>query len=295
MAIKLSTGLRKRLLGEPLDLTVNGNFTTDVTGWTATNSTPTSTAGGFEGNCLTLTASTVAVGQLYQDITVTVGQVYRFNTYFKRGTAASGSYRLGTTATPTLYFTSAALIATSWTQYSTVFIPTDASLRVTLQTDTATIGTNSLFDKVEMFMVSGGFADIFSECYLSIFDSVNPTPTQPASPDDAITDNELIRLTLNSTTNGFAFSKTTFNTYAVKEPLQIISGAALASGDAKYFRLYRKDESPLTSSTSFARLDGTIGNLASNEDLKILNTTLGTESVAVNSLQFTIPTQLTCP
>ena len=148
-----------------------------------------------------------------------------------------------------------------------------------------------MFDEVKLYQVSGGFADIFSDCYLSIYDSTNPSPTQPVTANEAIADNELIRLTLNSTTDGFSFSKTTSSNYAIKEPTQIISGSPLASGTAKYFRLYRKDEDPLTSSTDFVRIDGTVGDLNSDEDLKIVDTVIDTESIAVNSLRFTIPAE----
>ena len=292
MTIKLSEGLRKRLLGESYNKTTNGSFSTDVTGWTATNATPTSTTGGQDGNCLTLTASTNSVATVHQDIAVTVGQVYRLDVYFKRGTAASGSYKLGTDVTPTLYFTSSALIDTDWVKHSTVFITTNTTLRITLQSDTATTGTNSLFDEVKLYQASGSFADIFSDCYLSIYDSTNPSPTQPVTANEAISDNELIRLTLNSTTDGFSFSKITSSVYAVKEPTQIISGAPLASGTAKYFRLYRKDENPLVSSTDFARIDGTVGDLNSDENLKIIDTVIAIESMAVNSLRFTIPAEI---
>lgn len=286
--IRHSDGLRKRILGYNRNLVINGSFSTDVTSWTATNATPTSVAGGQSGNCLQLQASAESVAKLHQSLIVTVGQVYCLDLYFKRGTSASGSVLIGTDVSPSLYHTSSAYIDVLWTKHSVVFIASSTNLRVTLQSDTATIGTNSLFDEINLYQVSGSFADIFSDCYISLFSSANPSPTQPITPNDAISDIELIKLSLNSTTDGFKFSKTLNGFYVVKDPTQIVSGSLISSGTAKYFRLYRTDENPLISSTEFVRIDGTVGDLLSSEDLLIQSTNI-TQATALNNIQFTTP------
>ena len=46
MAIRLSTGIRNKMLGINTEMITNGGFTTDYTGWTASNATLSSAGSG---------------------------------------------------------------------------------------------------------------------------------------------------------------------------------------------------------------------------------------------------------
>jgi len=99
MALRISTGMRNRILGINTDKITNGAFTSDTTGWTAVTATLSSAGSGQAGNCLRVTETGSAnPGKAYQDITTKVGHLYKLSLYFKKGTADNGKYMIGTTA-----------------------------------------------------------------------------------------------------------------------------------------------------------------------------------------------------
>ena len=98
MALRLSTGLRNKLLGINTELITNGGFGSATTGWTASNATLASVASGQSGNCLEITETgSASPGQAYQDITTIIGRPYKLTLYFKKGTSDYGAFHLGTT------------------------------------------------------------------------------------------------------------------------------------------------------------------------------------------------------
>ena len=112
-------------------------------------------------------------------------------------------------------------------------------------------------------VLNGGFIEIY-------------TGTQPATPDVAVsTQTKLAKLSLNATAFGAAASGT-------KTANAITSAAALATGTASWFRLFKSDDTT-------AVLDGSVGTATS--DL-IVDSTSFVSGVTVNvtSLTVSMPT-----
>lgn len=129
----------------------NGGFASDAAGWTASNATLNSVAGGQAGNCLSIAETGGAsAGKAYQDIVTVAGNLYYLTLYFKKGTADNGKFLIGTTTSESAIYASGNLSDANWTQYAKAFLATAATTRITLQTNDATAGETSLFDTVTL-------------------------------------------------------------------------------------------------------------------------------------------------
>ena len=74
------------------NLVSNGQFSSNTTGWTPSDCTINSVAGGYLGNCLEITR-TGAVNQCaFQQISLNAGALYKFVEYVKSGTSGNESY-----------------------------------------------------------------------------------------------------------------------------------------------------------------------------------------------------------
>jgi hypothetical protein len=89
---------------------------------------------------------------------------------------------------------------------------------------------------------SGFFIDIYSG-------------SQPASSDDAPIGTKLVTLSNNSGGTTLTFASSAASGALAKEPSQVWSGSAIATGTAGWFRLRRHDDTN-ASSSSFVRYDG---------------------------------------
>jgi hypothetical protein len=114
------------------NLISNGGFDSATTGWTATNSTLVSEAGGKTGNGLKVT-TTNNYGYAYQQITgLTVGKLYYVSGYLKNGTSGVMYFRVGTAITVGDMWNADDVIPSSFTQYSGYFEATTTSVYITL-------------------------------------------------------------------------------------------------------------------------------------------------------------------
>jgi hypothetical protein len=139
----------------------NGGFGSDTTGWTPTDCTVASVAGGQAGNCLEVTrtgGTNQAAKSSY--VSVTAGHAYRFSFYVKSGTAGDTAFYARCyvgSATAQINGNSSG----SWVQYSIDFISpaTSAVATCDLYKYNATAGT-MLFDSVSLTEITaGGFID----------------------------------------------------------------------------------------------------------------------------------------
>ena len=131
------------------NLIPNGTFDTDVTGWTPTNGTIASVAGGQSGNCLEITmVSAVAQFADSTAIPTVAGKLYRVNAYVKSGTGGTAYIIQPLTSTRTPIPSQVTGNTTgSWVQTSFVFKAADATSYVRVIKFTSTAGT-MLFDEV---------------------------------------------------------------------------------------------------------------------------------------------------
>jgi hypothetical protein len=120
-----------------------------VAGWTATNSTLASVAGGQSGNCLEITNSTTAQGVAYQNFTTVVNQNYTLSLYYKNGTASSSNILIGYGSGGGQIKQALAANA-NWTLYTVNFKADTTTTSIGLYVGTTTSGNTSLFDTVSV-------------------------------------------------------------------------------------------------------------------------------------------------
>jgi hypothetical protein len=283
MTMRLSTGFRNKQLGMAASIASNGTFDSDTTGWTASSATLSSVAGGQSGNCLSVAESGgVNPGQAYQDVTTVVGRVYKLSVYFKAGTAAEGKVHIGTTGDHDAILSSAALTDADWTQHTLVFIATDTTTRITLESVDATDGETSLFDELVLDEILDGVKEILRGCLINIY-----TGTQPATADSAATGTLLVTISESGSGTGLTWEDAEDGSI-VKNTSETWQGTAVAGGTAGWFRCYESGGDPSAASTTEARFDGSIAT--SGGQLNISNTTIAADAVqTLSSLTYTQP------
>lgn len=291
MTIKMSQGLTDMLSGHKPNLITNGDFTTDVTGWTATSSTLASVSGGQTDNCLEITNSSTVNGKAFQNFATIIDQYYEVSLYIKKGTAATAAFYIGTTGSEASIYTSGNLSPASWTNYTYCFKATSYTTRITLVNTTTTSSDTNLFDTITIKQVGGSMADIFAHFYIAIYNSSNAYPTQPTTPNDAITDTQLLLFSDNKTGNPLKWNPTLVDNKLVKLATMIPSSDVVNAGTAKYYRLYRYGDSPTVASTTLPRIDGTVNISTSTPtpDMVLLDIVIATDAVSLNKIQFQIP------
>jgi hypothetical protein len=133
------------------NLITNPDFTSNTTGWTATNCTLASIAGGQSGNCLEITRTGGSYQQAKQNITTVVGNKYLAKVYIKSGTSGNEQAILeawtASGASDTRQTTSG-----SWVQIELEWIALETTTTIILYKNSATAGT-MLFDTCEIYEI----------------------------------------------------------------------------------------------------------------------------------------------
>ncbi len=253
MTLRLSTGLRDKLLGVATDLMSNGGFGSDTAGWTASSSTLDSTAVGQTDNGLEITESGgVNEGDAFQDRTTIVGRMYKLTAYFQKGTATGGKILVGTTSNNVEIFESAQFTDVAFDQKTIIFIATETTTRITLRSDDTSNGTISYFDTVVLEEILDGFKEIMRNCNINFYSGA-----QPASADDVATGTLLATISDNSGAGGLDFGESDGGVIS-KDLAQIWNGDAGATGTAGWFRCYQDGDDPSAANIVKARFDGAI-------------------------------------
>lgn len=270
MAFRRSTGLRNKLLGIDVNLVTNSTFDTDTSGWSANNSTLASVAGGVSGNRAEITNSTTANGQMYQVVNVKVGRTYNLKTSLLAGTAGI-KVMVGTPTNLTKYYDSSVVTDTAvWQDIDVTFEVDESQLQITFQVDSTTLGNIGYVDNCYLYDRAYSVRDIFKNGVIKIYSG-----TQPASADDAPTGTLLCTISVNGTSQGISFADAV-NGVLSKNPSEVWSGVAIATGTAGWFRLETYGDSGSTSTTE-ERIDGTIAT--SGAELNMANTYIQTGAV----------------
>jgi hypothetical protein len=282
MALRLSTGLRNKQCGINTTKITNGSFTSDTTGWTATDATLTSEAGGQSGNCLQIAETGGAnPGKAYQDITTKIGHLYYIELYFKKGTSDSGKFMIGTTGDEDAIYDSGALTDAAWAIKKMWFLATETTTRITLQSTDATAAETSLFDEVKVVSMSRSIQDIFKDGFIKIY-----TGAQPTSADDAPTGTLLVTIYSDGAVAGLEFDDAVAGVLS-KKGTETWSGTAGATGTAGWFRLQTQGDGG-GSSTTDERIDGACGT--SGAQLNMSSTTITSGAVqSISTFQLTLP------
>ena len=295
MTMRYSTGTSYRLQGISFEEVTNGAFSSDASGWTAVNATLASVSGGVGAtNCLEITNTTTSNGKAYQDLATLIGQVYEITINVQKGTGAGAKFLIGTQTTEAAIYSSASIADTDWnTTYSYIFRALEYTTRLTLVNDDTSAGTTAKFDSVSVKQVSLGLKDIFAQFYIAIYDSASAYPIQPTNPDTAITDTNLLLFSDNAGGNPLTWRDTLDGDYITKSDAIVPASNVINAGTAKYFRLYRYGDDPLSASTSLPRIDGTVGDDTSSPapDLILTSVTIVSQAQALNVIRLNIPYQ----
>ena len=124
----------------------NPDFDSDTTGWTATNCTIASVAGGQSGNCLEITRVAAAASHATQLMTgLVIGSAYRFSAYVKSGTSGDETFTIAVKVPASTLVAVTGTSSGTWTKYEGTFTAESTSYLIFLQKVTPTAGT-MLFD-----------------------------------------------------------------------------------------------------------------------------------------------------
>ena len=253
MALRLSPGLRNKMMGDNIDLILNGAFTTDTDpppSWTAVTAVLTTEPSGQSGNCLQVAESgSSAAGQAYQDVTTRVGHFYKFSGYFKKGTADAGKILIGISGDTDLYYDSGALADVAWAQKIAGFVATTTTTRITCQSTDATAGETSFFDTLVLTCESHSLQDIMYGGEIKIY-----TGTQPATADLVPTGTLLV--TIKNAGAGVTFDDAAAGVLS-KAVAETWSGVCGNTGTAAWMRLQHDDDLETYNQTD-CRLDGSV-------------------------------------
>jgi len=283
MALKLSTGLRNKMLGINNRKELNGSFTTDTTNWTAVDADLSSIAGGQDGNCLKVAENGGAnPGKAYQDITTKIGHLYKLEVYFKKGDSDSGKFMIGDAAgAEDAIYDSGALTDAAWTKYVFWFLAISVGTRVTLQSTDATAAEYSMFDEVKFISQSRAIQDVFKDGFIEIWSG-----TQPTSADNAPTGTKLVTFYSDGSALGLEFDDAASGVIS-KKAAETWSGTAVATGVAGYYRLKAPGDGG-GSSTTDERIDGACGT--SGAEMNMSSTTITNGAVqSISTFQLTLP------
>jgi len=264
-----SDGLVDKLGGIETNIVLNPNFTTDTTGWTATDSALASVSSELE---ITETGG-VNSGKAYQDITTIVGKKYQFNYSFKKGTSSTGSVKVGTVTVEDEIYTSPSLSDATITSYTVYFTATETTTRITLISDSTAAGETSFFDAVKCFRIYNGFADIMNNCGANIYSA-----SQPASANLAATDaNKLTVISLDGLgVDGLTWEQSLLGVVS-KSLTETWKGTDIKDGFIAYIRFYENGDDPSTDSTLNARLDLSISTAGADLNITSIIAVVGKE------------------
>lgn len=275
MAFRRSTGLRNKLLGKEINILSNPTFDSGTSGWSTTNATLASVAGGHSGNMAEVTNSSTSKGQMYQIVNVKVGREYRFDGYIKAGTS-SVRLMIGTPTTPDLYYDSGVYADNAnWGHQVYYFEATDSQVQITVQLESTTSGNNGYADGMYLYDEASSIKEIFKNGKIKIYSG-----TQPASANDAPTGTLLVTITVNGTSQGISFGEAS-NGSISKNPTEVWSGTAVASGTAGWFRLQTYGDTESLSEVD-ERIDGAIAT--SGAELNMSNTYISAGAVQTISV-----------
>ena len=284
MPLRLSTGLRDKIVGAKTNIVSNGTFDTNTTGWTAVGATLSAAAGGSSGTTgLMIANSGAASGSAYQDLTTVAGRVYKVNLIGSVINASGFQVKAGTTADDDANMLSAVFTDATLSAKELVFIATATTTRLTLVNTSTVSGQTVLFDDVVCEELLDGVAEIMRNCRINVY-----TGSQPASANNAATGTLLYMITRNNDgVTGLEWTSASNGTIA-KPAQQTWAGTGVANGTAGWFRVFEEGDNPASSSTTMARFDGAVAT--SGGEMTVTSTTVATGAVqTVSSFTYTQP------
>jgi hypothetical protein len=136
---------------------------------------------------------------------------------------------------------------------------------------------------VNKLMDTGSFKTTFAGCFIDIYSGA-----QPAAADDAASGTKLVTLYSDGTTTGLTMEASATDGILEKNASETWSGTAVATGTAGWFRMRQAGDTGTASSTTMARVDGSISTSGAQMNLGSLTITSGAPFV-LSAAAFTLP------
>ena len=254
MSLRISTGLRNRMLGINPEKLTNTDFETDTTGWTAAATTTLARqSGGANSTSYSMRVTgDGGAGYGYQAITCRNGHVYRLRAYFKKGDGTSGTIRAGTTQAGSELCTKTVTDAAFALHTQYFLVPgTVGSTTIVYIGLHAESGKYHDYDLVSVVSMSRAVQDVFRGGELKFY-----TGLQPTSADDAPTGTLLVTIK-SSTAAGVTWDDAVAGVLS-KAAAETWNGVCVATGTAGWCRLQTPSDGG-ASSTTDERMDLAVG------------------------------------
>jgi len=132
------------------NLVLNGGFRKGTNGWIAYKSSLSVAPEGQSGNCLHIATAENATGYVYIALPTKVGKTYKFEGYFKKGSASNGQIKVGPTVDDTSLYYSGVLSDIKWRKLKGVFKAASQTTYITLVDLTSLKGRTSFFDDISL-------------------------------------------------------------------------------------------------------------------------------------------------
>lgn len=137
---------------------------------------------------------------------------------------------------------------------------------------------------VKKLMDTGSFVSVFNLCKINIYSGSKPT-----SPNDVPNGTLLVTVTNAGTATGLTWEAAAPAGVASKKTTETWSGTIATTGTAGWFRIYETGDTPANSSTTYARVDGTISTSGADMNLGSLSLT-ATAPFVLTQCDITLPT-----
>jgi len=131
------------------EIVTNGGFDSETSGWSATDCTLASVAGGQSGNCLEITRTGGGGQSARQGEFIATGDNYHISFYVKSGSSGDEAFVVYDDVGVVYGFISGTSSAL-WVKYEKIFVSTAPSIGIILKKDSGTAGT-MLFDAVSLY------------------------------------------------------------------------------------------------------------------------------------------------
>ncbi|MBF0591203.1 MAG: hypothetical protein HQL02_03860 [Nitrospirae bacterium] len=293
MALRLSPGLRNKMLGINTNMLTNASFASDFTGWSQLSGTTVRNSGtGADGTAgfASCTGSGSAVGKFTTAgaITVKSNQLYRLTYYYYKPASGgvSGKCLVGTTSGGNeLLEVAHDDTVGSWVKKEHVFRTAASTTSIYVSFETATTGASDVcyFDEVTLSHAAASLQEVFYKGFIKIY-----TGSQPTTADNAPTGTLLCTVYSDGTSAGLSFGDASAGVMA-KTVAETWSGTAVATGTAGWFRLVAPSDGGSSSQTD-ERLDGSVAT--SGAQLNMSSTSIVSGAVqTISTFSITMPAE----
>ncbi|KWT91827.1 hypothetical protein [Candidatus Magnetominusculus xianensis] len=293
MALRLSTGLRNKILGINTNLLTNGDFGIDFSGWTQLTGTTQRVAstGAVSGTGYAECVNAGSASAKFTNspaVTVKSNRLYKLTYYYQKPTSSgvAGMVSVGSTSGGTEVISVVHNdTAGSWVKKEYTFRTgaSQTALYLSFQTNTAVASDKCWFDQISLTDAAASLQEIFYKGFIQIFSG-----SQPASPDSVPSGTLLCTIYSDGTSAGLSFDDAASGTIA-KAAAETWSGTAAATATAGWFRLTAPGDSGALSTTE-ERIDGSVATSGSQLNMSSTSITSGAVQT-ISTFTITMPSE----